>query len=134
MYLPFKNIVWLVSSSFCEWLDKASAIHWVVSNICMVSQVQNFAEHWYFVSKFLLTFCEKKLLQWLRKTFDIQGWRQFFEITRTIYLINERSEQFYILEISVKVIAYRASSIKTNPMWLRVTSLEQLSVADFSGE
>ena len=37
---------------------------------------------WYFVSKFVLTYCEKKLLKWLRKTIEIQSWR-FLEVCQT---------------------------------------------------
>ena len=40
----------------------------------------------------------KKLFLWSRKTFEIRGWRpricKIFEISRTIYLNSERSEQF----------------------------------------
>ena len=57
---------------------------------------------WYFVSKIVLTYCEKKLFQWLSKTFEIRGWRpricKIFEITRTIYSNSERSEQFLVTE------------------------------------
>ena len=45
---------------------------------------------WYFVTKIVLTYCEKKLFAWSRKIFKI------FEITRTIYLNSERSEQFLV--------------------------------------
>ena len=45
---------------------------------------------WYFVTKIVLTYCEKNLFYWSRKTFEIRGWRlriyKNFEITRTIYL------------------------------------------------
>ena len=30
---------------------------------------------WYFVIKIVLTYCEKKILEWSRKTFEIRGWR-----------------------------------------------------------
>ena len=30
---------------------------------------------WYFVTKIVLTYCEKKLFYWSRKTFEIWGWR-----------------------------------------------------------
>ena len=45
-------------------------------------------QKWYFVTKIVLTYCEKKLFQRSRKTFEIRGWRaricKIFEITRTI--------------------------------------------------
>ena len=56
---------------------------------------------WYLVSKIVSTYCEKKVLLWLRKFFEIRAWKQRicknFENTKTIYLnhINsERSVQF----------------------------------------
>ena len=53
---------------------------------------------WYFFIKIVLTYCEKKLFWWLRKTFEIRGWRprirKDFEIARTICLNSERSDQF----------------------------------------
>ena len=30
---------------------------------------------WYFVTKIIMTYCEKKLFYWSRKTFEIWGWR-----------------------------------------------------------
>ena len=57
---------------------------------------------WYFVTKIVLTCCEKKLFYWSRKTFEMRGWRpriwKSFEITRTIYSNSERSEQFLVTE------------------------------------
>ena len=51
---------------------------------------------WYFVTKIDLTYCEKKLFQWPRKTFEIRCWRlricKIFEITRTIHS-NSRLDQ-----------------------------------------
>ena len=50
---------------------------------------------WYFVTKIVLTYCEKKLLK-----FEAEG-REFakmFDITRTIYSNSERSEQFLVTE------------------------------------
>ena len=59
-------------------------------------------QQWYFVTKIVLTYCEKKLFLWSRKTFEIQGWRlricKIFEITRKIYSNIERSEQFLVTE------------------------------------
>ena len=57
---------------------------------------------WYFVTKIVLTYYEKKMFKWSRKTFEIWGWRprifKIFEITRTIYSNSERSEQFLVTE------------------------------------
>ena len=55
-------------------------------------------KNWNFVTKIvLMTYCEKKLFYWLRKTFEIRGWRlricKNFEITRTIYSNSKRSCQ-----------------------------------------
>ena len=54
--------------------------------------------HWYFFTKVVLTYCEKILFKWSRKTFEIRG-REFrprifkmFEIPRTIYSNSERSK------------------------------------------
>ena len=33
------------------------------------------SKKWYFVTKIVLTYCEKKLFYWSRKTFEIRGWR-----------------------------------------------------------
>ena len=59
-------------------------------------------KEWYFVTKIVLTYCEKKLFSWSRKTFEIRGWWpricKKFEITRTIYSNSERSEQFLVTE------------------------------------
>ena len=44
---------------------------------------------WYFVTKIVLTYCEKKLFKWLGRTFEIRCWRlkirKNFEIIGTIY-------------------------------------------------
>ena len=44
---------------------------------------------WYFVTKIVLTYCEKKMFYLSRKPFEIRGWRlricKNFEIIRTIY-------------------------------------------------
>ena len=56
----------------------------------------------YFVTKIVLTYCEKKLFYWSRFFFEIWDWRpricKKFEITRTIYSSSERSEQFLVTE------------------------------------
>ena len=57
---------------------------------------------WYFITKLVLTYCEKKMFKWSRKTFEIRGWRpricKIFEITRTIYSYSERSEKKLVTE------------------------------------
>ena len=55
-------------------------------------------QNWYFVSKIVLTFCEKKCSSDLEKKMksEVEG-REFaktIEMTRTIYSNGERSEQF----------------------------------------
>ena len=45
---------------------------------------------WYFVTKIVLTFCEKKMFSWLRKICKV------FEITGTICSNSERSEHFLV--------------------------------------
>ena len=53
---------------------------------------------WYFVTKIVLTYCEKKIVLVIEKNF----WRpricKIFEITRTIYSNSESSEQFSVTE------------------------------------
>ena len=62
---------------------------------------KNMGLDWYFVTKIVLTYCEKKLFYWSRKTFEIWGRRprvwNLFEITRTIYSNSGSSEQFLTL-------------------------------------
>ena len=57
-------------------------------------------KQWYFVTKIVLIYHEKKLFQWSRKTFEIWGWRprifKKIEITRTIGSNSERSQQFLV--------------------------------------
>ena len=69
-------------------------------NPCCVLHVKSNQKKWYFVTKIVLTYCEKKMFEWLRKTFEIRGWRpricKIFEIVRTIYSNSERSEQFLV--------------------------------------
>ena len=73
----------------------SSSVVWPHSGIWLLN-------NWYFVTKIVLTYCEKKLFYWSRKTFEIRGWRpricNFFEISRTIYSSSERSEQFLVTE------------------------------------
>ena len=55
---------------------------------------------WYFVTKIVLTYSEKKMFWWSRKTFEIQGWRpricKIFKITRKKYSHSKRSGQFLV--------------------------------------
>ena len=57
-----------------------------------------FSQKWYFVSKIVLTNCEKNWFMQSRIVFEIQDWRskicKLFVITRTIYSNSERSVQF----------------------------------------
>ena len=70
--------------------------HW--QQYIMKAHVQK----WYFVAKIVLTYCEKKMFEWSRKTFESRGWKpricKSFEITRTICSKSERSEQFLVTE------------------------------------
>ena len=66
----------------------------------MIDQEILFSNQWYFVTKIGLTYCEKKLFQWSRNSFEIRGWGpricKSFEITRTTCLNSERSEKFLV--------------------------------------
>ena len=79
-------------------LDQTSSIHWAKDN--WVQSETYGIYKWYFVTKIVLTYCEKKLSKWSRKTFKIRGGRpricKLLEITRTIYSNSERSEQFLV--------------------------------------
>ena len=59
-------------------------------------------QKWYFVTKIVLTYREKKIFLWSRKTFEIRGWKlricKNFEITSTIYSNSERTKQFLVTE------------------------------------
>ena len=88
-----------------SWLFTFSKVRWLFT----VLQSSNFLHSksqlitkWYFVTKIILTYCEKKLFKWSRKTFEIRGWRpricKNFEITRTIYSNSERSDQLLVTE------------------------------------
>ena len=63
---------------------------------------QNDVENMVFITKVVLIYCKKKMLNGSRKTFANWGWkpriRKIFEITGTIYLNSERSEQFLATE------------------------------------
>ena len=49
-------------------------------------------EHWYFVTKIVLTYCEKKIVLVMEKNCKI------FDITRTIYSNSERSKKVLVTE------------------------------------
>ena len=57
---------------------------------------------WYFVTKIVLNYREKKLLHWSKKTFEIRGWKprtfKNFEVTWRIYSNSKRSEQVLVTE------------------------------------
>ena len=57
---------------------------------------------WYFVTKIVLTYCEKIFFIWLRKTFEVRGWRprifKIFETTLKIYSNSEWSEDFLVID------------------------------------
>ena len=57
---------------------------------------------WYFVTKIVLTYCEKKCSSDGEKLFKFEAegreFAKIFEITRTIYSNSERSEQFLVTE------------------------------------
>ena len=66
------------------------------SPIMMLVPFSILCYNWYFVTKIVLTYGEKKMFQWSKKTFEVRGWRpricKFFEINRT----SERSEQVLV--------------------------------------
>ena len=65
-------------------------------NVC------SFITKWYFVTKIVLTYCEKKIVLAIEKNFWNSRLKaenlQNFEITTTIYSNSERSEQFLVTE------------------------------------
>ena len=85
-----------LSSAPCKsyWQDRIRATYKMKKKCQMEVSITNLtlvicAQKWYFVFKIVLTFCEKKLFSWSRKSFDNRGWspRIFknFDITWTIY-------------------------------------------------
>ena len=74
------------------WEEIPSLLQW--NNTYYLSSIH---KKWYFVTKIVLTYFEKKLFWWSRKTFEIRI-SNIFEITRTIYSNSERSEQFLVKE------------------------------------
>ena len=75
-------------------------------------------QKWYFVSRIVLTYCEKKMFYWSRKFFEIWGWRpriyKFFEFTRTVYLNSERSDKFLKTELIFNLFleAFRSNTLE----------------------
>ena len=61
-----------------------------------IPQVRAINQYWYFVTKIVLIYCEKKIVLVIEKNF----WKicKIFEITRTMYSNSERSEQFLVTE------------------------------------
>ena len=53
--------------------------------------IDRLSENWYFVTKIVLTYCEKK-------KYSSSDREKLFEITRTIYSSSERSEQFLLMD------------------------------------
>ena len=70
---------------------------------------------------------KKKMFQWLRKTFEIKGWRQFckiFEITRTIYSnSSERSGQFLVEECFFNLLLEVLMSIKSEQLEFKLETI-----------
>ena len=96
--------LWILSSCITR-MEKNIFLYFFLLEIC---------SQWYFVTKIVLTYCEKKMFYWSRKTFEIGGWRlglcKNFEIPRAIYSNSERSGQFQkqntILTNSWRVLKY----------------------------
>ena len=66
-----------------------------------------FVLDWYFVTKIVLTYCEKKIFQsfWNSRLKDENF--KIFEITRIIYSNSERSEQFLVTECFLTSSSWR---------------------------
>ena len=86
----------------CPFFNHLAQIQVRLQFLSVIFSVQVSIRNGKFVTKIVLTYCEKKLFYWSRKTFETRGWRlricKFFEITRTIYSNSERSEQFLVTE------------------------------------
>ena len=115
--LTYKKDMSLIFSYFCSWCEffdqpTRYGLQFVTrSSQCRPSGrrrsqstsksrlVENWI--WYFVTK-IVQAVRKKLFQWSRKSCEIWGWRSIIcknlEITWTIYLNSERSEQFLATE------------------------------------
>ena len=65
----------------------------------------------------------EKIVLWLRKTFEIRGWRpricKIFEIIRTIYSNSERSEQILVTECFFNLFL-EVSHIS----WIRIITIQ----------
>ena len=85
---------------------------WATGQICIHKEVTSYKIHTLvekfekIVSKIVLTFCEKKMFLWLRKTYEIRGWKlgicKTFEITSTVkstffchFLLQSGSTNFF---------------------------------------
>ena len=98
LLLDMRNLQEQVKNAFCYqkllrpftlWINCSNFTFYKFSAFSL--EFQNFFSitKWYFVTKIVLTYCEKKLFEWSRNN---------FEITRTIYSNSERSEQFLVTE------------------------------------
>ena len=68
------NFSWV---SFFYYYYLSSSLYWTKNEYAFTWSVACWflkrMEKWYFVTKIVLTYCEKKWFWWLRKTFEIQG-------------------------------------------------------------
>ena len=86
------------------WYDGNSRKCWILHVRNYYKQVSSLpflaGKKWYFVTKIVLTYCEKKIVLVIKKNLWNSRPRIFriFEITRTIYSNSERSEQFLVTE------------------------------------
>ena len=108
--LQFTQVHRLFSSFLNVAFIKLKFFH-VIKEVCFVLCILCILSMyllWYFVTKIVLTYCEKKLFKWSKKTSKIRDWRpriwKFFEMTRTIYSNSERSEKFLVTECFFNLI------------------------------
>ena len=78
----------------------SNMFRWILHTI---NHISLFYDHWYFVSKIVLTLCEKNIGVVIEKNFwnsrlKAKNLQKKFQITRTIYSDSERSEQFLVTE------------------------------------
>ena len=62
---------------------------------------------WYFVTKIVLTYCEKKLFVWKWKKFEIRGWVHIFSKKL-------RSQEHFIWTFSVKLLLQMCTIYELN--------------------
>ena len=83
-----KIILFIIIGSLAVWFWFCSSSAWRRFSICCC-QSWNTNKFGILLQKIVLTYCEKKLFYWSKKTFEIQGWRlriyKNFEITRIIF-------------------------------------------------